>query len=59
MSKEKRTYHAEVITSSSLQLQSADSMNEKNQNRNDHKVAKRQFFSPEMIARLAERIKKI
>ena len=59
MSKEKRKYNAEVAASPSLRLQQAAPLGEKHPDQTDKKVAKRQFFSPELIARLAERIKKL
>ncbi len=59
MSKKKRTYNSEVIDTPSLQLQPTDPLDEKLPERKDQKGAKGQIFSPEMISRLAERIKKL
>lgn len=59
MSKEKRTYSAEVVASSSLQLRRANNQDDKDPDQLDQAIAKRQTFSSELIARLAERIKKL
>jgi hypothetical protein len=59
MSKKKRTYNSEVIVTPSLQLQRLEPLDEKVLDQKVRKVTKGQFFSPEMISRLAERIKKL
>ncbi len=59
MPKEKRTYNSEVIISSSLNLQRTVPLDEKNSDHLDQSTEKRQIFSPELISRLAERIKKL
>ena len=59
MSKEKRTYNAEVVASSSLQLRRTTPQEEKHPDQLDQAIAKRQTFSTELISRLAERIKKL
>lgn len=59
MSKEKRTYNTEVVTPSSLRLHRTAPTAEKNPVQTERMVAKKQFFSPELISRLTERIKKL
>jgi len=59
VSKEKRTYNAEVVTSSSLQLRRTTSQDEQDPDQLDRATAKKQTFSTDLISRLAERIKKL
>ena len=59
MAKEKRTFNSEVISPVSLRLQKSDPVAEKRLDRVDQHVAPRQFFAPELINRLAEKIKKL
>lgn len=59
MSKEKRIYNSEVAIPTSLQLQRTAPTAEKNPVQTERMAAKRQFFSPELISRLAERIKQL
>ena len=59
MPKEKRTYNSEMAASTSLQLQRIAALDEKHLDHSDQRAANRQFFSPELISRLAERIKKL
>lgn len=59
MSKEKRTYNAEVVNQTSLQLHRTAPSVEEHPTGSDQKARKRQIFSPELISRLAERIKKL
>ena len=58
MSKKKRTYNAEG-SAMSLQLDLALQPDKKPSKREEMFEAKRQIFSPELISRLAERIKKL
>ena len=59
MSKKKRTFNLDVLTPSSLRLYQTDTTQEKRSNQTEPGVPKKQFFSPELIARLTERIKKL
>ena len=59
MSKKKRTFNLDVLTPSSLRLYQTDTTQEKRSNQTEQSVPKKQFFSPELIARLTERIKKL
>jgi len=59
MPKEKRTFHAEVIASTSLQLQKVVPEQQKQPDLLAQQAARRQYFAPELINRLAEKIKKL
>ena len=59
MSKKKRTFKSEVVTPTTLQLNPLAKPLEKNLDQTYHDVAKKQYFPPELIARLTERIKKL
>jgi hypothetical protein len=60
MPEEKRTFHSEtVLNSSSLRLEPADPGREKLAGSASAPEARKPLFSPELIARLAERIKKL
>ena len=59
MAKKKRTYNSEVLTPAALHLQKTGSALQKRQDQTDQRVAPKQFFAPELINRLAEKIKKL
>jgi hypothetical protein len=59
MAKKKRIYNAEVSAKTSLLLETKPISDEKNENPDDKLFSKRQIFSPEMISRLADKIKKL
>ena len=59
MSKKKRTFNLDMVMPSSLQLYQTDTTPEKRSNQTEPSDPKKQFFSPELIARLTERIKKL
>jgi hypothetical protein len=59
MPKEKRTFHSEVIASTSLQLQRAVPEQQKQPDPSALEADHRQYFAPELINRLAEKIKKL
>ena len=59
MSEKKRTFNLGVVTPFSLRLYQTDTTQEKRSNQPEQRVPKKQFFSPELIARLTERIKKL
>jgi hypothetical protein len=59
MSKDKRTFHSEVLASSSLRLQKLEPAQQKQPDQLNQRVEHRQYFAPELINRLAEKIKKL
>jgi hypothetical protein len=59
MSKEKHTFHSEVLASSSLKLQETRPAQQKQPPQIAERVTHRQYFAPELINRLAEKIKKL
>lgn len=59
MAKEKRTFKAEVLAPASLRLEKSAPTAQKQTDRTVPQVAPRQFFAPELIHRLAEKIKKL
>ena len=60
MPKEKRTYQSETITPLSLRLEPLHKDDEKpSQHRSNSEVPRKSFFTPELISRLTERIKKL
>jgi hypothetical protein len=59
MTKEKRTYQVEVINSTDLRLEPATPRIEKLQTPARSDEPMKQIFSPELISRLTERIKKL
>jgi hypothetical protein len=59
MSKDKRTFHSEVLASSSLRLQKTEPAQQKQLDQLKQEAAQRQYFAPELINRLAEKIKKL
>jgi hypothetical protein len=59
MPKEKRTYNSEVLASTSLKLQKTMPARQKESDPEDQRLASRQYFAPELITRLAEKIKKL
>lgn len=60
MPKEKRTYQSETITPHALRLEPIGKEHQKpHQQRPDGEAQRKSFFTPELISRLAERIKKL
>ena len=59
MSKEKRTYHDEVLMVSALELKPVQQLDQKQPDPSKQKAAQKEIFSPEVISRLTERIKKL
>ena len=60
MPKEKRTYEAEAITPLSLRLEPIHKDHEPSRKqRSDGELPRKSFFTPELISRLTERIKKL
>ena len=59
MSKKKRTFNLNMVTPPSLRLHQTETTLEERSNQTYPSVPKKQFFSPELIARLAERIKRL
>jgi hypothetical protein len=59
MAKEKRTYQVEVIRLTDLRLEPAAPKQEEHQNPESFDEPRKQIFSPELISRLTERIKKL
>ena len=59
MTKEKRTYKVEVINSTDFHLEPCASKHEKHQTPMSSDELRKQSFSPELISRLTERIKKL
>ena len=59
MTKEKRTFNSEVLSSASMHLKKMDSALEKQPDQAAHRMAPRQYFAPALINRLAEKIKKL
>jgi hypothetical protein len=59
MSKKKRTFHSDIVTTTSLRLQQTDAVLNKTDDQTYPEAPKKQIFSPELITRLTERIKKL
>lgn len=59
MTKEKRTYKVEIINSTDLHLKPHAMKHEKLQIPMSSDEPRKQIFSPELISRLTERIKKL
>ena len=59
MSKKKRTFNSDVDMPSLLRLDQTTIKLETNPDESNISVPKKQYFTPELIARLTERIKKI
>ena len=59
MSKEKRTINSDIIMRSSLRMQQSVATLEKHSDQTGPSIPKKQIFSQELIARLADRIKKL
>ena len=59
MTKKKRKFHSEVVEQTMLQLSKTASMSDKRSEHNNSNDAKKPIFSPELINRLTERIKKL
>ena len=60
MPKDKRTYQSESISSLKLRLEPISKDHKKShQHRSDGDFQRKSFFTPELISRLTERIKKL
>ncbi len=59
MPKEKRTYHVETVKLTDLRLEPSTPRQEQPHDPVSFDESKKQIFSPELISRLTERIKKL